>query len=443
VLEERAALPQDPAWTEFVPFVHEQRESTLRDGRALHEAERPPGFGDWVASNVHHQAQPGYAVVTVALPLGDISSEQLRRLADIASHFVKDSLRTTVDQNLVLRWVSEADLPALYEGLRSIGLAEPHAGSIVDVTACPGTDTCKLGIASSRGLARELRKRLSEASVQMDAAVRGLRIKVSGCFNSCGQHHVADLGFYGISRNVNGYTVPHFQVVLGGKWKDNGGAYGLAVGAIPSKRIPDVVSRVTGHYARDHVKGESFQDFVARMGKKDIKAMVEDLAPVPTHDVDPSFYSDWDDPREFTLQDMGVGECAGEVVSQAQFDLSEGERELFEAQLQLDDGNHDRAARLAYDSMVCAAKGLIRTQSNQIQHDEESVLRVFRETFCDTRLFYDKYAGSKFADFIFKAEQQRTGHTSETARQRIEEAQLFIDAAHSCYGRLQGGRALP
>ena len=115
---------------------------------------------------------------------------------------------------------------------------------------------------------------MSEKSLEFDAAVKGLRIKVSGCFNSCGQHHVADIGFYGVSRNVNGYTVPHFQVMLGGKWKENAGAYGLPVVAIPSKRIPEVVTRVTGRYVQDRLKGESFQGFISRIGKKEGKAML-------------------------------------------------------------------------------------------------------------------------------------------------------------------------
>ena len=132
----------------------------------------------------------------------------------------------------------------------------------MDVTACPGTDSCKLGIASSRGLARELYTRLAEKSVQLDEAVRNLRIKISGCFNSCGQHHIADIGFYGVSKTIKGYTVPHFRVVLGGKWADNAGAYGLAMGAVPSKRIPEVVDRITERYVRERAKGENFQAFI-------------------------------------------------------------------------------------------------------------------------------------------------------------------------------------
>ena len=439
VLEERQKLTPDSRWTDYLSRVQEQTEAPLKAGFSLNGGERPAGFDAWYSSNVYHQRQPGYVVATVTLPLGDITSDQLRALADIARRFVKDTLRTTVEQNIMLRWVSEADLPELYNALKAIGLGEPNAGTIVDVTACPGTDTCKLGIASSRGLARELRQRLSERSFELDSAVKDLRIKVSGCFNSCGQHHIADIGFYGISRNINGYTVPHFQVMLGGKLKDNAGAYGLAVGAIPSKRIPEVVTRVTDRYLKDRRKGERFQDFIGRIGKKEIKALLEDLTQIPSHDVDASYYSDWGDPREFTLTDMGVGECAGEVVSQAQFTLAASERELFEAQIYFDSGEFKKAVTTAYEAMMHAAQGLVKVQNYNAPEDEETILSEFRQRYCDTQLFYDKYAGSKFADYLFKTRdplQSVSGVERELALQRLQEAQLFIDAAHSCYNKL-------
>ncbi|MFQ5682002.1 MAG: nitrite/sulfite reductase [Candidatus Binatia bacterium] len=442
--EERQKLDVDPRWTDFLSGVDEVTEEPLKKGVALNGTAHPKGFDAWVGTNVYHQKQTDYVVATVTLPLGDITAIQLRGLADVARRFVKDAVRTTVEQNMVLRWVSEADLPELYRALEKLDLGEANAGTIVDVTACPGTDTCKLGIASSRGLARELRLRLAEKSLQLNQAVKNLRIKVSGCFNSCGHHHLADIGFYGISRNFNGYAVPHFQVMLGGMWRDNAGAYGLASGAVPSKRIPDVVLRVTERYIRDRLKGENFKEFIDRIGKRRVKDMLEDLAKIPSHEVDDSFYSDWGDPREFTLTDMGTGECAGEVVSQAQFTLAASERELFESQIQLDSGNCKNAIRTAYTSMLHAAQGLIKVQVNDVSDDEEAILAEFRERFCNTKLFYDRFAGSKFADFIFKAKDVRKSNGDdgwELARQRIEEAQLFIDAAHNCYSRLQSGVA--
>jgi len=441
VLEERQKLTPDSRWTDYLSTLHEDQETPLRKGLPLDGAARPEGFDTWYATNVYPQKQAGYVVATVTLPLGDITAGQLRGLADIARRFVKDTIRTTVEQNIVLRWISGADLPALYSALHDIGLGLPDAGTIVDVTACPGTDSCKLGIASSRGLARELYTRLAEKSVQLDEAVRNLRIKISGCFNSCGQHHIADIGFYGVSKTIKGYTVPHFRVVLGGKWADNAGAYGLAMGAVPSKRIPEVVDRITERYVRERAKGENFQAFIQRIGKKAVQSLLEDLTQIPAHDADPSYYSDWDDPREFTLDDMGVGECAGEVVSQAEFTLATSEREIFEAHIQLEEGNFGKAIKTAYASMIHAAQGLIKTKKADIGDDEETILREFRQRFCDTEIFYDKYAGSKFADYFFKAKENGSlngSATQELAHHQIEEAQLFIDAAHSCYARLNG-----
>jgi sulfite reductase (ferredoxin) len=263
---------------------------------------------------------------------------------------------------------------------------------------------------------------------------------VSGCFNSCGQHHVADLGFYGVSRNVNGYTVPHFQVILGGNSKENVASYGLPVGAVPSKRIPEVVLRVTDRFVREHKSRESFQEFIDRIGKKEVKAMLADLIQVPPHEQDPSMYRDWGDPREFSLVDMGVGECAGEVVSQTQFTLAASEREFFEAQISFDAGNFQQALAQAYKAMVQAAEGLLKMIDREIPTDEDTVLAEFTRRLCDTQIFYDKYAGGKFAEYLFKARDALgTGEkpSNDIALRRLQEAQLFIDAAHACHDRLQ------
>jgi len=195
VLAERATLPQDVAWTSYLREVPGYREHPLHAPQPLNGAARGSAFERWRASNAYRQKQTGYAVAAVTLPIGDITSWQMRRLADLARRYSGDNVRTTVEQNIVLRWVAEADLPGLYEGLYAIGLGTPGAGTVSDVVACPGTDTCKLGIASSRGLAGELSQRLAGVAAGLDAAVNALHIKISGCFNACGQHHLADLGF--------------------------------------------------------------------------------------------------------------------------------------------------------------------------------------------------------------------------------------------------------
>ena len=437
VLEERSQLLDDPRWTAHLPGVMKPRETPVNPAGDLSDTDPPADFMNWRRTNVCRQRQPGYAVATVALPLGDLTASQLRSLAGIARHYVGDMTRTTVEQNIVLRWVPEADLPSLYRDLLGVGLAQPGAGTISDITACPGTDTCKLGIASSRGLAATLKSTFDSARDDLDPSVEGLRIKTSGCFNSCGQHHIADLGFYGVSRTVDGYSVPHFQVVLGGKWVDNGGAYGLAIGAVPSKRVPEAVHRITTRFVAERRTDETFQQFAERIGKRSLKAMLEDLAVVPPHDTSPDFYSDWGDPREFTLGDMGVGECAGEVVSLAEFDLAAAEAQAFEAQLELEDGHYQHADELAYDAMLLAARGLIKTEFIDITDRADDIVREFRTRFFDTERFFDKYAGGKFAMYLFRRHDagERPG-TLEAARQLIEEAQLFLEASHACQQRL-------
>ena len=437
VAEERKILPHDDAWTSYLDDLDSYKEEPLKIAAPLNGAARPEGFEAWAATNVYKQRQAGYAAVTVSLPLGDITSDQTRALADLARKYVKDTIRTTVEQNIILRWVSESDLVQLYSELVALGLGEPGAGTIVDVVACPGTDTCKLGISSSRGLAGELRTRLAAQSMNLDDSIKNFRIKISGCFNSCGQHHVADLGFYGNSRKVNGYTVPHFQVVLGGQWTENAGSYGLAMGAVPSKNVPAVIERITGNYVSNRQGDESFQDYVKRIGKKEVKDMLTDLTKVPAHDVDASFYVDWGDSREYTVGDMGKGECAGEVVSLVEFELSGCETEAFEAQLRMDEGKYQEAYETAYSAMLHAAKALVRTQWFDVPETPDVVIKEFRERFCDTELFYNQFAGAKFANYLFRVhEEEIANYTQDVAHQVVEEAQLFIEQAYACYGRM-------
>jgi sulfite reductase (ferredoxin) len=437
VLEERAKLPTDPRWTSYIETVSAQGERPLKPAAELNGAARPEGFDRWHRTNVYRQRQPGYCVVTVTLPLGDLTARQMRRLADVARRYVGDSVRTTVEQNIALRWVREADLPALYADLVAIGLGAPGAQTVVDIVTCPGTDTCKLGIASSRGLAGELRNRLLAKSLELDAAVEGLHIKISGCFNSCGQHHVADLGFYGVSRNIAGYQVPHFQVILGGKWEDNGGSYGLPIGAVPSKNIPAVVDRLTERFVRERQGAETFQQFCHRVGKKALKEMLDDLTRVPAHTEDPRYYSDWGDPREFTTGDMGTGECAGEVVSLGEFDLADAEREVFEAELLLDADENQQAEAHAYHAMLLTAKALIRTQLPDIGDDRDLIVQEFQKRFVDTELFDKEFASGKFAHYLLRYHAARDRMaTAESAHQLIEEASLFVEAGHACQLRL-------
>ena len=439
VFEEREILPHDDRWTTYLDDVEEYEETPIKPGFSLNGTPVPDEFHEWYETNRYQQRQPGYSVVTVNLPLGDLTSWQMRRLADIARKYVGDAVRTTVEQNIVLRWVSDADLPEVYRELKAIGLGDPGAGTIVDITACPGTDTCKLGIASSRGLAGELRRQLGAKNATLPDAVKNLKVKISGCFNSCGQHHAADIGFFGNSRRSGNHKVPHFQVVLGGQWSNNAGSYGLAMGAVPAKLVPDVLDTITENYVQTREHTESFQDWVQRLGRKQIKSIIEPFMILPDHDTQPELFQDWGDSREYSIGDIGIGECAGEVVSLFSIEISKAESEHFDALIALDEENFAFAEERAYQSMLKAARALVRTRFLDVSNDPDDIVREFRTRFYDTELFFDQFAKGKFAGYLLnRHENPPTKRDKASAHRLIEEAQLFIEATHAAEARVNG-----
>jgi sulfite reductase (ferredoxin) len=439
VEEERATLPYDSRWTDYLQDLPRTQGEPAHQPQALasQNGDKPAGFDLWYRTNIYQQRQVGYCTVTINLPLGDITSDQTRALADIARKYVGDNIRTTVEQNLVLRFVSEADLPALYTELKAVGLAASGAGTITDVVSCPGTDTCKLGIASSRGLGGQLREHLLAQGDNLNPAIKELHIKTSGCFNSCGQHHVADIGFYGVSRKVANYAVPHFQVVLGGQWTNNAGSYGLAVGSVPSKAVPAMLDALTEKYVQERTDGEVFKDWVARLGKKEIRDFIEPFMKVPDHVDDPSYYADWGDPREFTIGDMGIGECAGEMVSLFAIEIVKADSLAFEAQVALEEKDYARADALAYQAMLTGARSLIRTGFIDITENPDHIVNEFRTRFVDTKIFLDKYMGSQFANYLLLRHEAAPDRLDEDHAHRIvEEAQLFLEACYACDARV-------
>jgi sulfite reductase (ferredoxin) len=439
VFEERAILPPDERWTSYLSTVNDFEENPVRPAYSLNGTQLSEAFNEWYETNVYKQRQPGYNTITVNLPLGDITSRQMFQLIDIARKYVGDNVRTTVEQNIVLRWVADADLPLLFEELSAIGLGDAGAGTIVDITSCPGTDTCKLGIASSRGLAGELRRRLGAKNATLPDAVKELKIKISGCFNSCGQHHVADIGFFGNSRRAGNYKVPHFQVVLGGQWTENAGSYGLAIGAVPSKNIPDLLDALTNKYVESRERGETFQAWVTRLGRKEMKAIIDPFTDIPDYEENPLFFRDWGDSRVYSIDDIGVGECAGEVVSVFSMEISKAESEHFEGLVALDEGRFADADQHAYRAMVLAARALVRTQYPNVSNDPNDIVQEFRTRFYDTQIFFDKFTGGKFAQYFFaRHENPPVNPDKQAAHRVVEEAQLFIEATHTAEQRVNG-----
>jgi sulfite reductase (ferredoxin) len=206
--------------------------------------------------------------------------------------------------------------------------------------------------------------------------------------------------------------------------------------AVPSKNIPQVVTRLTERYVTHRKNGESFKEFVKRTGKAEIKSLLEDLTRLPADETSQSFFSDWGDPRKYSLGDLGVGECAGEVVSAIEFDLAAAEREVFEAQVKLEQGSYQQAARTAYEAMIHAARALVKLEVQDAPHDPDRIVQEFTTRFYDTQKFFDAFAGGKFAQYLFAAHASvGKPATPDSTRYLIDEAQLFIDASHACYSR--------
>jgi len=243
--------------------------------------------------------------------------------------------------------------------------------------------------------------------------------------------------------------VPHFLMVLGGSMDDNAGNYGLAVGAVPSRRAPEVVDRLLDLYSAERQGDEGFRAWVMRVGKKVIKEKVSDLLEVPAYEVDKSFYVDWHDSREYSIGDIGVGECAGEVISLTQFDLASAESKAFDATITVDDptataAEIQEASLQAYAAIVQAAQGLLKHKNPDQKGDPETVYADFKRQFVDTGAFFERYVGNQEWPY-FQAAHEAKGRARDRdeARRRVEEAQLFIEASHACYARMLQNQAAP
>ncbi len=434
VEEERGKLPFDARWTSYLDEAEAFRETPLLPPSPLDLDGASPELARWMRLNTRPQRQPGYSTVTVFLPLGDISAWQMRGLARLCRRFVRDTVRTAVEQNLVVRWVPTGELSAFHDGLRALDLAQIGAGTLADVTACPGTDSCKLGITSSRGLAALLHQKFHNGLGDL-ADRQDLKIKISGCFNSCGQHHIADIGFLGSVQRKGSHVAPVFQVLLGGQTQGNASAYGLMVAKVPAQNAPAVVQKLTDFYSRERAgSAENFGDFVRRLGKARIKEEIEELTALPAHEDAPAYYKDNRQPWDFHMS-TGVGECAGEVVDQSEFLLADADRLVFEATLAYDEGRLDEAAAKAFTADVKAADALL-VQRGLLLSDQYDTISKFRELFGQNGHF-----APSFAEYFFRAAEE--GHRdlgTEKTRRRLEETTLFIEMAQTVYSRMGGAQ---
>ena len=296
------------AWPTAVPEGfggYQSQPQPLGNGALLPVVGASRQDSGWMKSNVHPQKQTGYAAVSVKVEQGNLTGEQLRALGRIAATAGDGLVRVTIEQNLVMAFIPLARLSGVYAALAEAGLAESGAREIQDVVTCPGAYTCNLGLTKTMNLGAALAETVRQYD---DPLIRRLTIKASGCPNSCGHHWIADFGFYGNARKIDGRELPYYQMLLGGGYDEEGiMRFGLAVQSIPARLAPEAVTRVLDHYLRHRQPGETFRNYVLRHKVETFRTLTADLA--KPADLFPEIYQDWGDDEAFSLQ-LGRGECA-------------------------------------------------------------------------------------------------------------------------------------
>jgi sulfite reductase (ferredoxin) len=267
-------------------------------------------FERFKQANVAEQKQDGFVTVEVKITRGDLTPEQFRGLAQIMRAYAGGYARTTVQQNLVLRWVREEAVYDVWRALCELGVGDPGAREVGDVVSCPGTDSCKLGITSSMGLNRAIEERIEQMGIT-DPLTRRIHIKMSGCPNGCGQHHLGAIGFYGASIKVGEHTIPAYIPHVGGVWEGGEVKFGQRLKLrLPAKRTPEAVERWIRHYEANRGDGEEWGEFVERVGPAELEGLVKELSlPVDFSLQTMNTFIDWN--RDVPFQVIrGEGECA-------------------------------------------------------------------------------------------------------------------------------------
>jgi sulfite reductase (NADPH) hemoprotein beta-component len=265
-------------------------------------------YSRWLSTNVGRQKQAGYFLVTATLPLGDFTGQQMRILGDLATAFSDGTIRVTPEQNLVFRWVPADAIPELYRQLAASGMGLPDAGTIADVTSCPGAESCKLAVTQSRGLGKFLGDHLREHPDLIDAAP-DLQIKISGCPNGCGRHHIAGLGFQGSVRKIGGRAIPQYFVMVGGGPDGDAVRFGRLAAKVPARRLTTALERLIELYAGDRRPGESATAFFMRVDIDRVKAVLSDLEQMTPGSAAQDDFVDLAETAQFNPE-IQEGECS-------------------------------------------------------------------------------------------------------------------------------------
>ncbi|MEM7369613.1 MAG: nitrite reductase [Bacteroidota bacterium] len=413
VEEEKRALP----YASYPIDIELEDSIQLSDPQSIPEgkiADRQQ-YDLWRSTNVVEQKQAGYLAIKCKVVLGDFSTDTARRLAQLVETYAGDDIRLTIDQNIVLRYVKAEYLPYLYTELQKLDLANPGFGSTADITACPGTDTCNLGISNSTAISKVLENIVQQEYPDLLHNTH-LIIKISGCMNACGQHSIASIGFHGSSLKSEGYVAPALQVLLGGgKLGDGQAVFAEKVIKIPSKRGPEALRILLNDYEQSAQEGEYFHAYFRRQGKayfyQLLKAVVEP-------ELTANEFIDWGHVDTFAPQ-IGVGECAGVVIDLVATLLFETEEKLKWANEALSDQAYADSIYHSYTALVNGAKAqLVSKQINT--NTQAGIIRDFDTYIVQTGEFQLE---ADFATLVYQIKEEQP--TKAFAEAYFEQAKAF------------------
>ncbi|WP_192347175.1 HEPN domain-containing protein [Algoriphagus sp. Y33] len=421
VENEKKALP-----FKSYPIDHESYDVTqkLPDAPvAVVEEELGLDFEHFKLTNILPQKQKGFVSVGVRVPLGDFYTDQARKLADLVEKYASAEVRFTLRQNFLIRDVREDLVPYFYKELKEIGLSAAGYNSLGDITACPGTDTCNLGIASSTGIAAELEKVIL-AEYPQYLKNQDLVIKISGCMNACGQHNMAHIGFQGMSMKSGKVVIPALQVLLGGgNMGDGNGRFADKVTKIPSKRGPQALRILLDDFEAN-AKGQDFLSYYDEKGQIYFYELLKELGDAST--VTPADYVDWGNTEEYKIA-VGVGECAGVVLDLVATLLLEAKEKIDIAQKCLEEGRWSDSIYHHYAGLINAAKAILLSESVST-NSYANIIKQFDEVFVESGKIN---LGGTFAEKIYQINQNEP--TEEFAK-------AYGNQALEIYGLLKSYR---
>ena len=409
-IEYKTVVIDEANYTASIPTSIEASIVEIKDKNA---------FNLWKKTNVIFQKQEGYSAIGIKVLLGDFYTDKARLLSDLVEKYAAGEVRLTLRQNILIPFVKNDLIPFFYTELEKLGFTESGYNKAVDITACPGTDTCNLGISSSTGIAKEL-ERVIKTEYSQYLENNDLVIKISGCMNACGQHNMANIGFQGMSiRTKNKLVAPALQVLLGGANLGNGKAY-LAdkVVKVPSRRGPEALRRILNDYEAN-TQGQLFAEYYQEKGEKYFYNLLTDLSNV--ENLTQEDFIDWGTDEAY-IKAIGVGECAGVVIDLIATLFLESDEKIEEAKAAFDNKVYSGAIYEAYRSMVNSAKAILLSE-NIKTNTQVGIISQFDELFVGTKRIE---LGTSFSDLIYQIKVYPP--TKDFASNYIGTASKFLNA---------------